>query len=110
MKIPFAWLFRMKGARAALFVAAFYVGIYAMLSLCGGYRDNVGSLDGLGIHTRGISDLEEWQPAFVIVTHYPAAPGHPRFRAASLLGYCFLPLAMIDQECCHATKPIKLGS
>jgi hypothetical protein len=106
MSIPFAWLFRMRGARAAFFVAAVYVGIYAGLTLCGQYQGNVSSLERLGIITRGVSDVWEWQPAGVIVTHFSAAPGQPRFRKASFLGYCFRPLVMIDQQYCHATKPI----
>ena len=109
MKIPFAWLFRLRAARVTLSVLAVYVGVYTVLSLCGEYRDNVGSLNRLGIITRGISDLEEWQPAGVIVTRFPVAPGQPRFRKASLLGYCFLPLVMVDQQYCHATKPITFG-
>jgi len=99
----------MRGARAALFVPAVYAGVYAMLSLCSEYRDNVGSLLRVGICIGGISDLEEWQPAGVIVSHFPGAPGQPCTMAASFLGYCFLPLAMIDQEYCHGTKPIKIG-
>jgi hypothetical protein len=110
LKIPFARLSQRRGARAALYVAAAYAGAYAVLSLCGQYRNNVGSLDRLGIHTRGISDLEEWQPAGVIVAHFPAVPGEPRLMTANVLGYCFLPLVMIDQQYCHATKPIRFGS
>jgi hypothetical protein len=109
MKIPFAWLFRTRRAKAALLIAAVYVCFYVVLSLCGEYRGNISSLERLGIITRGVSDVWEWQPAFVVVTHYPEAPGQPRFREASLLGYCFLPLVMIDQGYCHATKPIKFG-
>jgi len=109
MTIPFAWLFRTKTARATLLMAAVYVAVYTLLSLCGEYRDNIGSLDELGIITRGVPDLEEWQPAGVIVAHYPAAPGQTRRMSANTIGYCFLPLVLVDQEYCHVTKPIKFG-
>lgn len=109
MKIPFAWLFRTRRAKAGLLVAGLYLATYAALSLCGHYQGNVTSLDQIGIITRGVDDLDEWQPAFVMVTHFPAPPGQPRVRRANTLGLCFLPLVMLDQQYCHATKPITFG-
>ena len=109
MKIPFAWLFRTKRAKAGLLVTGVYVGTYVALSLVGQYWGNVESLDRIGIHTRGISDVEEWQPAFVTVTHFPAPPGRTHRMTANTLGYGFLPLVVLDQQYCHVTKPINAG-
>jgi hypothetical protein len=104
--MPFAWLFRKRATPIVLLIVEVYLALYAILSLSGHYRDNVGSLQRLGIMTRGWPDLSEWQPAGVIVAHHPAAPGQTRTMSASILGYCFLPLVTMDQRYCHVTKPI----
>jgi hypothetical protein len=106
MKIPFAWLVRVRGMKAGLLVLGIYLAIYALLSLLGGYQDNVGSLDKLGIITKGMSDREEWQPMFVIETRFPGQGSHLR---ANLPGYFFMPLVLLDQHLWHVTKPITYG-
>jgi hypothetical protein len=60
-------------------------------------------LDKLGIITKGVSDREEWQPMFIIVTHFPGQDSHLR---ANVPGYFFMPLVWLDQHLWHVTKPI----
>jgi hypothetical protein len=103
MKIPLAWLFRKPWVKASLIITA-YVTLYATLSLCGQYKDNMASLQKLGIWCKCISDREEWQPAFLTVTQFPRnALGREGRISASLTGYCFLPLVLIDRHYLHPT-------
>src|SRR5438874_8861476 len=103
MAVPFAWLFRTRRARLCLLILSLYIACYAALSLCGRYQDNVSSLGELGIITRGVSDHQEWQPRFVIVTRFP---GQASALRANIPGYLFLPLVLLDQRFCHRTQPV----
>ncbi len=64
MSIPFAWLFRTRRTRLVLLILLLYAAVYILLSVCGAYRDNVRGLARLGMITKGMSDRQEWQPAF----------------------------------------------
>src|SRR5437016_2188362 len=103
MKIPFAWLFQVRGIKPVLLIVGAYVAVYAVLSLLGHYQNNIRSLDTLGIITRGVPDREEWQPMFVIMTRFPGQGSHSR---ANVPGYLFTPLVLLDQHFCHKTQPI----
>src|SRR6185369_1900914 len=74
-----------------------------ILSLLGQYQDNLGSLKKLGITTRGVSDRQEWQPLFIIVTDFS---GQASPSCANVPGYLFLPLVWLDQHFCHQTQPM----
>jgi hypothetical protein len=106
MKIPFAWLLKARGIKPGVLILGAYAAVYAVLSLLGHYQDNIGSLDKLGIITRGMSDREEWQPIFIMVTRFPAQGSRLRANAP---GYLFIPLVLLDQHLCHPTKPITYG-
>jgi hypothetical protein len=107
MKLPIDRLFR---ARFAMLAFGIYIGIYATLSLCGKYEGNVSSLKTLGIYCSCMSDHVEWQPALITVTHGMLdGPGGTGHLCASALGYCFLPLVLVDQFCFHPTKPFSYG-
>ena len=106
MKIPFDWLFRIKAVKRGILALGVYLAVYAVLSLFGSRQGNVSSLARLGIIIKGISDRSEWQPRFIIVTHFPHQDSPMR---ANLPGYFFLPLVFVDQHLCHSTKPIIHG-
>src|SRR2546422_3142285 len=106
MKTPFAWLFRRRGVKAGLVILGAYVAVYAVLSLLGHYQNNIGSLDQLGIITRGVPDRWEWQPMLIIVTRFPGQDSRSRSNAP---GFLFRPLVFVDQHLCHPTKPITYG-
>jgi len=106
MEIPFAWLFQARGVKPGLRILGAYVAVYAILSLLGHYQDNIGSLDKLGIITRGVSDREEWQPMFIIVTRFPVQGSRSRANAP---GRLFMPLVLMDQHLWHPTRPITYG-
>jgi hypothetical protein len=80
-----------------------YLVAYAVLSLLGGYQNNISSLDDLGIITRGMPDREEWQPVCIRVTQFPGQASRSRANAP---GYLFLPLVLLDRTFCHPTKSI----
>jgi hypothetical protein len=80
-----------------------YVAVYTLLSLLGHYQNNIESLDQLGIITRGMPDRWEWQPKFMITTHFPHQGSPAR---SNVTGYLFMPLVFLDQHLCHSTKPI----
>ena len=112
MQIPFDRLVGKWGARFVLRGLAIYVAVYVALSLCGRYLDNVNSLQRLGIYCLCISDLEEWQPALglVVVTHHVAdMAGVQGRQEANVLGYCFLPLVLLDRQLFHPTRPYDIG-
>ena len=88
-----------------MLVLGIYIGIYVALSLCGKYQGNVGSLKRLGMDCSWISDQIEWQPALITVTHGMPDIPEENHLSASTLGYCFLPLVLVDQVCFHPTKP-----
>src|SRR5258705_366088 len=102
MKIPFAWLFKARGVKPGVLILGVYTAVYALLSLLGHYQDNIGSLDKLGIITRGVSDRLEWQPMFIIVTRFPGQGSPSR---ANVPGYLFTPPVLLDQHFCHKTQP-----
>jgi len=106
MSVPFGWLCRSRKTKSAFWILAGYIGSYSVLSVCGQYQDNVSSLNKLGIYCKCVSDLNEWQPAFIMVTHHPGAPGQFRKMSANIPGYCFLPLVLFDQNYIHPTKHI----
>lgn len=80
-----------------------YLVAYGVLSLLGGYQNNISSLDELGIVTRGMPDREEWQPVCIRVTQFPGQDSRSRANAP---GYLFLPLVLLDRSFCHPTRPI----
>ena len=90
--------------KPALIMLGAYVAVYAVFSQLGHYEDNAGSLDKLGIITKGISDREEWQPMFITAAHSPGQGSRLRANAAAHL---FMPLILLDQRLCHQTKPIR---
>ncbi|SRR5258706_7409717 len=106
MKIPFAWLLNARGVKPGLLILGAYAAVYAVLSLLGHYQDNISSLNKLGIIIKGMSDREEWQPMFIIVTRFPGQGSRLRANAP---GYLFIPLVLLDQHLCHPTKPIDYG-
>jgi len=103
MKIPFGWLFQARGMKPGLLMLGAYAAVYAVLSLLGRYQDNIGSLNNLGIIIKGVSDRQEWQPMFIIVTRFPGRGSRSR---ANVPGYLFTPLVLLDQHLCHKTQPI----
>src|SRR5882762_1893935 len=102
MKIPFAWLFQARGMKPGLLIVGAYVAVYVLLSLLGHYQDNISSLNKLGIIIKGMSDREEWQPMFIIVSRFPGQGSPSR---ANVAGYLFTPLVLLDQHFCHKTQP-----
>jgi len=106
MSIPFSWLFNTRRTKKIWLVTTIYLGLYAVLSLCGRYQDNMTSMESVGVYCMCTSDIDEWQPPFIIVTHWPAGPGQVRHMSASITGYLFLPLAWLDQKFWHPTKDV----
>jgi hypothetical protein len=88
-------------------------GAYAVLSSKGHYRKNVDSyieaarIDA--ISSEPDSDREEWQPKWIIVTRYPKADYLPLSNSihASLSGYLFSPLVVVDRLFVHRTRNIQ---
>src|SRR5262245_3748982 len=97
MQVPFNWLFKARGVKPCLAIVGAYAAVYAALSFLGQYRDNLSSLDKLGIVTKGMPDRLEWQPMFMIVTHFPRQNAALR---ANVPGYLFTPLVLLDRTCC----------
>ena len=82
-----------------------YIGTYAGFSLNGAYMDNVSALAEIGPMCLCISDLNEWQAAYVIAAHETGSKRVGRAYSANAAGYFFLPLVVIDQRYWHVTQP-----
>ena len=86
-----------------------YVLIYVILSIAGEYDDNVSVLAKIEPPCLCISDLNEWQPLFVVAAHSPPyGEKQNRRRATNVLGFIFLLLLVLDQRFWHKSTWIHL--
>ncbi len=83
---------------------AVYIGSYIVLSLAGRYEDNFGALAKISPACLCISDVDEWQPAFLTVASFSDAGMKEREIKANLGGYFYLPLVIADQHYWHVTR------
>ncbi len=100
MKLNINQFFRIHRFFILLFFSA-YLGLYIFLSYLGDYTP---SQSGKRRHSGGISitDLEVWQPKFIVLNTYYSVDGL-RSVKANIGGYLFYPLILIDRNTVHKT-------
>ena len=93
----------MKSLRlVSCFVVIAYFVVYMFLTAFGRYEDNLTTLSKIYHDCLCISDLELWQPKYVLFTRYNGR------IYANTLGLIYSPLIFLDQKCWHKDKEFNL--
>ncbi|MEY4590584.1 MAG: hypothetical protein RL497_2660 [Pseudomonadota bacterium] len=90
------------GSRVIFFVVIIYCIFYAALTKLGAYEDNVTTMSKIIAPCPCISDLEFWQPKYILYTQYDGR------KYVNALGLIYEPLTILDQKFWHKTKEFHL--
>lgn len=86
----------------ASFLVVTYFVVYIALTSFGTYEDNLTTLSKLGKGCLCISDLELWQPRYIVHTRYNGR------KYSNALGSIYLPLIFLDHKYWHREKDFNL--
>jgi hypothetical protein len=84
------------------FLVVTYFVVYIVLTSFGAYEDNITTLAKIGKGCLCVSDLEFWQPRYILHTRYNGR------RYSNTLGSIYLPLIFLDHKYWHKEKVFNL--